>query len=322
MPKPVEKPRARRFSHLFARRFGLDLVAIGRATIGGLLMGLANLVPGISGGTMLLAAGVYPDFIDGVAGVTTFRWRHRSVAMLFLIVTAAFAALLLFAGAIHHAVIHQHAAMYSIFIGLTLGGLPIVWRLARPVSSGFWVAFAVAFAAMLAMAFLEPRSGSESNPLLLVAAGLAGASAMILPGVSGGYLLLLLGQYLPILGAIDALKSGLPGLRTGTLEPELIAALWVLVPVGLGVVVGVVGVSNALRVALERFRQPTLGTLLGLILGAVAGLWPFETVSETGERIARYLPDLPEAALAIALVGVGFAATLLIGRLGGDARLD
>ena len=103
-----------------------------RGGIGGTLMGLANLVPGISGGTMLLAAGVYPGFIGAIAEVTTLRFRLRSMVTLGSVGVAAALAILLFAGTVKSLVEENRWMMYSLFIGLTLGGVPLVWRMARP----------------------------------------------------------------------------------------------------------------------------------------------------------------------------------------------
>jgi putative membrane protein len=109
---------------------------------------------------------------------------------------------------------------------------------------------------------------------------------MILPGVSGGYLLLILGQYLTILGAIDQAKTAL--LRAGGPDwPVVLSAFQVYLPVGVGVLVGVVGVSNLMRFFLARYEKATLGLLLGLLLGAVLGLWPFQQTAlpEPGDVI-------------------------------------
>ncbi|MCH9057776.1 MAG: DUF368 domain-containing protein, partial [Planctomycetes bacterium] len=237
-----------------------------RGSIGGVLMGLANLVPGISGGTMLLAAGVYPHFISAIAEVTTLKFRPRSLVLLGTIVISAALAILLLAGLMRSLVIEQRWVMYSIFIGLTLGGLPLVWRLAKPATPAVFTGAAVAFLFMVAMqlGLGTGGSGGDASSLFLFLSGLAGASAMILPGVSGGYLLLILGQYETILGSIDTLKQGLLG---GPDIDLILAAMTVVVPVGLGVVVGIVGVSNLLRWLLARYAKATLGALLGLLLG-------------------------------------------------------
>jgi len=316
-----------------------------RAAIGGTLMGLANLVPGISGGTMLLAAGVYPAFIAGIAELTTLRFRMPSLLLLGSVASTAALAILLLAGTVKGLVQDHRWIMYSIFIGLTLGGVPLIWRMARPASPPLFVAAAATFGLMVLMAMGGPIGGGsgERNLLLLCASGLAASSAMILPGVSGGYLLLLLGQYEPILGTIDQLKRGLLGDAAAGVGPDMaliLDAMEVMIPLGLGIVAGVVGVSNLLRWLLDRYEKATLGALLGLLLGAVVGLWPFQEgrPPEPGELVkgqvvtaesaasfdvddwpvTRFDPSSGQLATALGLIGAGLAATALIGRLGGD----
>jgi len=283
-----------------------------RGAIGGTLMGLANLVPGISGGTMLLAAGVYPAFISGIAEVTTLRFRPRSLVLLASIIATAAIAILLLAGTVKDLVQAYRWIMYSLFIGLTLGGVPLLWRTARPATPGLFAAAAVAFVLMAIMgATAGAGGGAEERSLPLVfLAGLAASSAMILPGVSGGYLLLLLGQYEPILTTIDQLRLGLlgDGSGAGSNLALVVDAMWVVVPLGLGIVTGVVGVSNLLRWLLEHAEKATLGALLGLLLGAVVGLWPFPEGRNPG-------PALLAAAAGVVLAG--FATTVALGRLGG-----
>jgi len=319
----------------------LPLLAV-RSGIGGVLMGLANLVPGISGGTMLLAAGVYTFFIDAIAEMTTLKFRLRSVVVLGSVVLAAALAILLLAGSVKDLVVNHRWVMYSIFIGLTLGGVPIVWRMIGDHSKSVWGGAVVGFLAMGALAIFQQQqmgtggSGS-SNALILGLAGAAGASAMILPGVSGGYLLLVLGQYVPILSAIDTLKEGL---KAREMAVVFDVGLQVCLPVGIGVVVGVVAVSNLLRILLKRCEKATLGVLLGLLLGAVVGLWPFQkgeepragdmvkgqtvTVETLGEidpedyPIVYFKPSPGVAGASVLLVLVGFGVTLGISRLGGE----
>ena len=310
-----------------------------RGAIGGVLMGLANLVPGISGGTMLLAAGVYPAFISSIAEVTTLKLRLRPILLLGTIAGAALIAILLLAGLMRSLVIEQRWVMYSLFIGLTLGGVPLVWRLARPATPAVWGGAVGAFVFMVVMSLGlgGGETSSEESTVFLFFSGLAGASAMILPGVSGGYLLLLLGQYAVILGAIDTLKQGLLG---GPDFGLVVDSMSVVIPVGVGVVVGIVGVSNGLRWLLRHYEKATLGALLGLLLGAVVGLWPFsqpvppqpgdvidgevvtaETATEIEVedwKLVRFDPSAGQAAGALALVGFGLAATALVARVGGD----
>jgi len=313
-----------------------------RSIFGGFLMGLANLVPGISGGTMLLASGIYPAFIDALADLSRFRFRVRSIIVMSAVVASAGIGILLLAGTLKELVVHQRWVMYSIFIGLTLGGVPIVWKLARPASPVLVGSALLSFFAMVILAILQSNGivgQSSSNVLMLFIAGLAGASAMILPGLSGGYLLLLLGQYVPILGAIDQFKDALSSRDLGA---AVSPGLSVLLPVGLGVVAGVLLVGNLLEWLLRKYQKATLGMLLGLLLGSTAGLWPFQegvqpvpgdmikgavvTLENRAEidpedwSMAWVRPSLEQIAVSLLLISGGVATTIGVARVG--AYLD
>ena len=314
-----------------------------RSIFGGLLMGLANLVPGISGGTMLLASGVYQAFVDAIADLTRLKFRLRSLAVLGVIVAMAALSILLLAGPVKALVVEHRWIMYSLFIGLTLGGVPVLWKLIARGSSSVWIGAAAGLVLMLAIAWFQMKgagsapTGEVSWPMFLVG-GALGASAMVLPGVSGGYLLLLLGQYVPILSAIDAFKDAL---LLGSLAGAIAPALHVLLPVALGVLIGIIAVSNLLRFLFAKFKKPTLGVLLGFLVGAVFGLWPFQQGAQpepgfwfkgrqlfSPEEIEAIRPNWPteyftpsllQIAGAILLVAAGFAITVLIGRFGAKA---
>ncbi len=312
-----------------------------RGAFGGVLMGLANLVPGISGGTMLLAAGVYPRFINAVAEISTLRFRYRSVVLLIAVAGAAGCGILLLAGLLKDLVVDYRWVMYSLFIGLTLGGLPVVYRLVRPMTASAVVAAVGSFVAMAVLAVLQATGvvgGGGSNLFLLFVAGLAGASAMVLPGLSGGYVLLLLGQYVPILSAIESFKLALESRDLGA---AMNPALSVMLPVGVGLIVGIVGISNLLKWLLHRYRKATLGILIGLLLGSVVGLWPYQQSVEpvpgrtvikgtpvTAENLAEFdreewpteffPPGGSRVGISLALVFVGCSITVGIARIGGD----
>jgi len=314
---------------------------ITRSAFGGVLMGLANLVPGISGGTMLLAAGIYERFIDAVAEVTRFRFNFRSLLVLGCVVFAAVLSILLFAGTLKGLVVTQRWVMYSLFIGLTLGGVPLVWKLARPASPQLIVSGLLAFAAMVGLAMAQAYGivgSGGSSFVMFFGAGLAGASAMILPGLSGGYLLLLMGQYVPILSAIDTFKDAL---KAKDIQAAMGPAISVILPVGIGVVVGVAVVGNLLQWLLRRYRKATLGLLLGLLIGSVAGLWPFvvgvapvegqtvikgqlvtaenvEDFDEEDWNTEYFRPTPVQVGSSILIALLGFAITMGVSKFGGD----
>jgi putative membrane protein len=313
-----------------------------RSVIGGTFMGMANLVPGISGGTMLLAVGVYPQFIAGVAEVSTLRFRPKVLLMLACVVAAALVAIGAFARLIGVLLDAHQWAMYSLFIGLTLGGVPILWRMVKPLDATVTVSAVAAIAIMVLLALVDPEriGGGVGRGVgafaLLVFAGAAGGAAMILPGVSGAYLLLVLGQYRAIIGSI---ALAVDGARGGDWAQVVDQALHVLLPVAIGVVAGVVGVSNLVKMLLARYQRPTLGFLLGLLLGAVVGLWPFtvaeaprvgdivrgvelvtpEMVAKVDPKYYRRVPVAPtagEVAAGFAFVAAGFGISWGISRMG------
>lgn len=311
---------------------------LARASAGGVLMGLANLVPGISGGTMLVATGVYTRFIDSISDITRLRLKPAPILTLATIALSAAVAIGGLAGVISNALAGFRWGMYSLFIGLTLGGVPIMLKLVRPMSTAAFAGLAAGIAAMLALVALQAAtdtgSASSTSPAMLALAGAAGASAMILPGVSGAYLLLLLGQYENV---INGVKDFVSAAKDADLD-AVTASLSVLVPVGIGVVLGVVVIGNLLRFVLHRYEKATLGVLLGLLIAAPAGLYPFKQgqqprVGETFEGQVVTEETLPEIdpkdwpetyfsptpghiAGSLALIAAGFAATLAIGRLG------
>lgn len=308
-----------------------------RLLLGGALMGLANLVPGISGGTMLVAAGVYRRFVDAVSDATRLRLTRTTILTLVLIAFAAGAAIALGAGPVAYGLEHARWAMYALFIGLTLGGVPALYGLVRPMTPrtiGFTL---VGLAAMLGIVLAQELGAGTSGggaggwPMLILA-GVAGAAAMVLPGVSGAYLLLLLGQYEAVVSAIKDLAR---------LD---LAALQVVIPVGIGVALGIAVVANALRWLLHRYEKATLAVLLGLLIGAPAGLYPFreavppapgdvvkgqvlteETVAEVEREdwpTQAFAPTPMQIAGSLGLVVLGGAITLGVARLGRERRRE
>ncbi|MDH3584599.1 MAG: DUF368 domain-containing protein, partial [Phycisphaerae bacterium] len=199
---------------------------------------------------------------------------------------------------------------------------------------------AAGFAAMAALAWVQQdRAGAGMAPrggnLLMLAAGVVGAGAMILPGISGAYLWLVMGVYVPVLGAVDRFRQAASdGDWAAAWEP----AIGVILPVGLGVLIGILAISNLLRILLDRFPKPTLGLLLGLLVGAVAGLWPFQqaVTPQPGQLLhgreltAEAIRDLPphewpvqffsptagQVFVSLGLIVVGFVLTALLAHLG------
>ena len=190
--------------------------------------------------------------------------------------------------------------------------------------------------AMGGLAILESKGGfaATSGWVMAASAGALGGASMILPGLSGGFVLLLLGQYVVILSAIDAFKKGI---KMGSLD-VLMPPLQTLLPFGVGFALGIALTAVIMRKLLQKHESATTGVLLGLLLGAVLGLWPFRvgvppevgdvirgqtltTVEQRDEvkpkywRTEAFAPNLQEIGLATMAAAIGFGAALSVGRL-------
>lgn len=320
-------------------------VPVIRSLLGGGLMGLANLVPGISGGTMLVACGIYTRFIDAISDVTRLRLTKANILMLACVVGGAVVAIGGLAAVIQWSLVNHRWVMFSLFIGLTLGGIPILWAMAKPLSKSVLFGGIAGALIMAGLVYLQESgtgSGGLSGPFGLIIGGAAAASAMILPGVSGAFLLLLLGQYETIITAIKDTINALKDADVGALMDQMS----VVIPVGIGVVVGVVVVSNVLKWVLHRYERATLGVLLGLIIAAPAGLYPFRTgvVPQLGDTVKgelvtsenlddmqsadnakdwdqqTFAPNAGQIAGSLGIIVLGFGITIGIARLGRERK--
>ncbi len=312
-----------------------------RCLLGGGLMGLANVVPGISGGAMLLIVGIYRKFIGSVAELSALKFRLPSLITVGSIGLAAMLTILLSADLIAHLVTAHPVETYSIFTGLRLGAIPIVYRLARPLDRSAWTGVLIGLLVTSALALLQYRPGGtgsgETSPLLGFTAGLVGASATLLPGMDGSYFLLLMGQYLPILTAIGRFRAAL---QAGDVS-GMLTELEILAPTALGVGLGIAGVSLLLKWLFRVYPKSTLGVLLGIVGGAFIGLYPFREavapeigdmvrgVQVTTENAAElrsperskdwplrfYVPTLVQSLYSLALVGGGIVLAWLLSKL-------
>ena len=183
-----------------------------------------------------------------------------------LVVPRVPGAVLALAGPAVHAVTHYRWAAYSVFIGLTLGGVPALARELKRPKLAEALAFLAGFALLVGIALASEGNSLSGSAFVLFIVGAVAASSMVLPGISGSYVLVLCGLYEVIIGALSP----------AALSEDFSGSLVILLPFGVGVVAGVGLLSNAIRSALERAPRVTHALLLGLLVGSVVGLWPFQ----------------------------------------------
>ena len=201
-----------------------------RTGVAGFLMGLANLVPGVSGGTMIVVMGLYDDFITSIADASRLRFSRRNITFLAIVGCAAAVAIGSLAGTMSRLVTLHPSAMFSLFIGMTLGGAPTLARMIHGKPRSCVGGFVVGLALMIAIVCTRSESPDRQAVRDAVAenryvvepaygtdltAGVLGISAMVLPGISGAYMFLILGRYEAILAAV-AMGSGANRFRRTT----------------------------------------------------------------------------------------------------------
>ena len=245
----------------------------------GLAMGAADVVPGFSGGTVALVAGLYDRLIASVsagAGLlgTLLRGRWREAAAGWRAVDAPFvltllagiaAALLSLAGPMERLLDERPVLMSAVFLGLVLGAAAIAPRRLR-APSGRHAGLVLGAAAITAVVLgLRPVADGAPPLAFLALAGAVAVCAMILPGVSGSFLLLLLGAYEPVIAAVAARD---------------VATLAV---VGAGMVVGLAAFARVLDRLLQRHHDTVLALLIGLMVGSGRVLWPWPVGAGVGD---------------------------------------
>lgn len=281
----------------------------------GALIGTVETVPGVSGGTVALVVGVYHELIDSASALVSavralgradrrtavparlaeVRWR-----VVLPVIIGMAAAVLTIAEPMADAVEQHPVAMRGLFLGMVLASLAVPLLMVRrslaladlggapraPSTAVLVLAGAIAAVATFALVSLEPTNVAPSTPVIVLAASVA-VSALVLPGLSGSFLLLALGLYEPTLRAVA--------------ERDLAY----LAPFALGALLGLALVVKALQRLLARHEAVTLAALTGLMVGGARALWPWQA---DGELLA---PG-EDAGTALALGAAGFALVAVL----------
>lgn len=238
----------------------------------GCLMGAADIVPGVSGGTMALITGIYERLLAALGNIPAAALilvRERSLARAWQTLDAGF--LLLLLGGILFSIVtlaHGIGALMeahpmwvrAFFSGLIIGAVIHVGRQVGPWSVAAALGLVAGTLVAWGVAQLTPAS-LGLTPLIAFGAGFVAISAMVLPGISGSFILLLLGLYEPILAAIR--------------EPALVT----LVIFAGGCFAGLVVIARLVSTTLARFPSVTLAVLTGFMIGSLASLWPWRQVA-------------------------------------------
>ncbi len=276
----------------------------------GFAMGAADVVPGVSGGTMAFILGIYDELLDAIHSVDmnfirrilTFRWKEAFAGFpwkfLLALALGIGTAILTLANALHWALENKPVFIWAFFFGLIVASIITVRTRVGTWSAVNLLAAFVAAAGAYVLVGLTP-SETPHTPILLFLSGAVAICAMILPGISGAFILVLLGKYNYVLSAVKNFDF---------LTIALVAA---------GAVAGLLVFVRFLRWMLNKNHDLVVSILLGFMLGSLRKVWPwkeFEPVSETFVRETNFIPSVftGDVLIAILLAILGVALVLVM----------
>lgn len=237
----------------------------------GMAVGIANIIPGVSGGTMMVAMGLYDKLIHCITHLKSeFK---KSLKLLLPIFVGAGIAIVVLSRLFEYLLQYYPIPTNFAFCGLIAGSLPFIVRKVKghSVTIGKLIPFLIFFAVVIVMALLG-EGGSASadvslsflNIVKLFGAGIVAAATMVVPGVSGSMMLMLLGYYDVILATINDCIDGLVALDI----PMLMGAVGVLVPFGIGVVAGIFVIAKIIEMIFEKAEIHAYYAIIGLIVAS------------------------------------------------------
>ncbi|MCR5118785.1 MAG: DUF368 domain-containing protein [Lachnospiraceae bacterium] len=234
----------------------------------GMVMGIANVIPGVSGGTMAVSMGIYDRLIHDVTHLLKeFKKSLLSLLPIGIGMLLGIVGLSRVIGWMYDRVPVQ---TNFLFIGLIVGGLPLILKEIKGVKPKFShiISFGILFAIVIVLAVLTGVTGADAdlsfgfvNLIKLVLIGIVASATMVIPGVSGSMMLMLLGYYEPVIKCIndtvDALKAmDMAGLAKGC---------GVLIPFGIGVVIGIIVIAKIIEMLFRKFASVVYYAITGLI---------------------------------------------------------
>ncbi|MDA2979507.1 MAG: DUF368 domain-containing protein [Actinomycetota bacterium] len=285
----------------------------------GFTMGAADIVPGVSGGTIALVLGIYERLVDSIRSgssalgsiakgdISGFKRWAAAVDWGFILplVAGMLLAIVSLAHLIENLLRDQPVAMASLFVGLVAGSITIAWAMIRTKSMMlFWLTAGVAIAVFIVLGLrsgtTEDTVGQIADPALwaFFGSGAIAICAMILPGISGSFILVMLGMYTAVLSAVT--DRDFAGLAV----------------FALGAVIGLALFSQVLHRALTKQHDIVMAVLVGLMAGSLRVLWPWPLGVDSTNLGT---PD-SDVGLAILMAAIGLTAVMVIARIA--VRLD
>ncbi len=284
----------------------------------GLAMGAANVIPGVSGGTIALITGIFEKLINSIKSFNLIAFKllftgkfkafaeYINLGFLLAVFLGIGISIISLAKLIDYLFINYPVYIWAFFFGLILASIYSVAKTISRVSIGVIITFIIGTVSAVLITFLTPATENSQTWYLFVC-GVIAACSMILPGLSGSFILILLGNYQLVM--IDAVNK---------LDIKTLA------PVAIGAGIGLLGFSHVLAWVFKKFKDQTISLLSGFILGSLPILWPWKKeitqVFDDKEKVIGYNWSLPyefnqETFFAIGLMIAGGIVILIMERV-------
>ncbi len=235
----------------------------------GMIVGLANVIPGVSGGTLMITLGIYEKIINIISHF--FKNFKENLKFVIPFGIGLVLAVLLFSKLIGFSLDKFPFATTLFFLGLILGGLPMLWKKVKIKKKNIsnWLVFALTFGLVTIFAFLSSGNHVVSftnlgvgGYLMLFLVGIIAASTMIIPGISGSFVLMLLGYYKPIIDTVSSITD------FSLLGSNIV----ILGAFGIGILVGAVLVAKLIEFLLKKYEVKTYFGVLGFVLASIIAI--------------------------------------------------
>lgn len=310
----------------------------------GLGMGAANKVPGVSGGVVAFVAGFYEEFIYSlqkinknafkllIGGRFKSLYRYTNGQFLTLLITGMIISYFSISKLLDYLIVHFELYVWSAFFGMIIGSIYFIAKDFGKWNRKYAAYLLCGVVAGIAISFLEPAK-ENSNLIFVFFCGIISVSGMTLPGLSGSFILILLGNYVLLLvDSVNALFDTITNIFQWDFswinDPQRIELLQVLAVFSIGSLVGLVSLSHLLAYVLKRFKKATYAVIIGFIAGSLGVVWPWKeekyvydnlgniAIDANGRDIitgyTRYFPEQfgLETSLAIVFMIVGVLIVL------------
>lgn len=280
-----------------------------KSILKGMVIGIANIIPGVSGGTMMVAMGIYDKLIHCITHL--FSEFKKSVGFLFPIAIGMGVALIASAFGLEMLFDKLPIQTNLLFIGLIIGGLPAMWKNVKgnSIKIGHMIAGLIFFALVVGLAIMGETEGNAAdlsftlvNVVKLLAVGIIAAATMVIPGVSGSMMLLLMGYYNPILSAITDFISALVALDVD----GILRGMGILVPFGIGVIIGIFAIAKLIEIIFAKFPLYAYWAIIGLIVASPIAIVAMNLAVFSAINVVSVLTG-------IVALGVGFVIAMKLG---------